>query len=57
LIDEMARLVVHGVLHILGWDHDTAEKTQVMQERERALLQKYHWHGEAPVAFRQEVTS
>lgn len=57
LIDEMALLVVHGVLHILGWDHDTAEKTQVMQERERALLQKYHWHGEAPVAFRQEVTS
>lgn len=57
LDDEMALLVVHGVLHILGWDHDTADKTAAMQRRERDLLEKFHWHGEVPQGFRQEVTS
>lgn len=55
LDDELALLVVHGVLHILGWDHDTLEKTTIMQGRERDLLQKFHWHAAAPAAFRQEV--
>ena len=57
LEDEMALLVVHGVLHILGWDHDTADKTTLMQQRERDLLQELHWHGQAPATFRQEVAS
>lgn len=55
--DEFALLVVHGVLHILGWDHDTPEKTVTMQDRERVLLEKFHWLSEAPAAFRQEVAS
>lgn len=52
--DELALLVVHGVLHVLGHDHaDDAERT-AMQARERELLEQYHWHGPAPTGFRQE---
>jgi probable rRNA maturation factor len=51
--DEMALLVVHGILHILGWDHDTAEKTIAMRACERELLQAHHWHGDVPVNFNQ----
>lgn len=51
--DEFALLVVHGILHILGWDHDTVEKTSAMQARERELLQAHHWHGEVPTNFTQ----
>lgn len=51
--DEFALLVVHGILHILGWDHDTIEKTSAMQARERELLQVHHWHGDVPMNFTQ----
>jgi probable rRNA maturation factor len=40
--DEMALLVVHGVLHVLGHDHAEPDETAVMQERERALLERFH---------------
>ncbi|MFM8563965.1 MAG: rRNA maturation RNase YbeY [Acidimicrobiia bacterium] len=53
--DEMALLVVHGVLHILGWDHDTIEKTADMQRREREILMAHHWHGVVPPTFGQTV--
>lgn len=36
--DEMALLVVHGVLHVLGMDHAEPEEAALMQQRERALL-------------------
>ncbi|MEI8392167.1 MAG: rRNA maturation RNase YbeY [Actinomycetes bacterium] len=51
--DEIALLVVHGILHILGWDHDDLAKTAKMQEQERILLQAHHWHGEPPADFQQ----
>ncbi|HLM64647.1 MAG TPA: rRNA maturation RNase YbeY [Acidimicrobiales bacterium] len=40
--DEMALLVVHGVLHVLGHDHAEPDETAVMQARERALLDRFH---------------
>lgn len=51
--DEVALLVVHGVLHILGHDHAEAEQTAAMRGRELALLELYHWGGLAPGGFRQ----
>jgi len=42
--DEIALLVVHGVLHVLGMDHAEPEEATVMQARERELLDRYH-HG------------
>lgn len=57
LEDELALLVVHGTLHILGWDHDTDDKTALMRQRERVLLEAHHWNGPAPQGFRQEQDS
>lgn len=51
--DELALLVVHGVLHVLGHDHDDDDQTRAMRARELELLQEHHWHGPVPAAFRQ----
>ena len=40
--DELALLIVHGILHVLGHDHAEPEETAVMQERERSLLEQFH---------------
>jgi probable rRNA maturation factor len=40
--DEMALLVVHGVLHVLGHDHAEPDETAAMQARERELLDRFH---------------
>jgi probable rRNA maturation factor len=34
---ELELLVVHGILHLLGYDHDTPEKKRVMWARTRAI--------------------
>ena len=36
--EELALLVTHGVLHILGYDHLTPDEERVMRERETAAL-------------------
>jgi probable rRNA maturation factor len=40
--DEMALLVVHGILHILGMDHVDSEEAEAMEQRERELLESFH---------------
>jgi probable rRNA maturation factor len=40
--DELALLVVHGVLHVLGMDHAEPDEATAMQARERELLDKHH---------------
>ena len=40
--DELALLVVHGVLHVLGLDHADPEEEAVMQAKERSLLERFH---------------
>ncbi|HZA78614.1 MAG TPA: rRNA maturation RNase YbeY [Acidimicrobiales bacterium] len=40
--DELALLVVHGVLHVLGHDHAEADEAARMQARERELLDRFH---------------
>lgn len=41
LPDEIARLSVHGVLHILGWDHDTAPARRRMVRRQERYVDRY----------------
>ncbi|MGA0803677.1 MAG: rRNA maturation RNase YbeY [Ilumatobacteraceae bacterium] len=53
LDDELALLITHGVLHVLGYDHDTEANADKMRTRERALLESVHWKGAAPAAFSQ----
>jgi probable rRNA maturation factor len=54
LDDELALLVVHGVLHVLGHDHAEPGEAAAMRARERELLEALHWHGPAPEGFSQE---
>jgi probable rRNA maturation factor len=43
--DEIALLVVHGVLHLLGWDHAEDEEAERMEARERELLSSHYRSG------------
>ncbi len=36
--DHLAHLVVHGVLHLMGYDHETEAEAEEMEGRERAIL-------------------
>ena len=56
--DEMALLLVHGILHVLGNDHDTPDAANAMQALERKHLEAFHWGGTAPANFRHvpEIT-
>jgi probable rRNA maturation factor len=40
--DELAHLVVHGTLHLLGLDHEADDDAEAMTSRERELL-RAHW--------------
>jgi probable rRNA maturation factor len=40
--DEIALLVVHGVLHLLNYDHADPREEAAMQRRERELLSRFH---------------
>ena len=35
---EIPMLVVHGLLHVLGWEHDDEHQRQAMQDIEEAVL-------------------
>ena len=52
--DELALLVVHGLLHVLGHDHAEPAEHARMRAREMELLQELHWNGPAPAGFRQD---
>ena len=54
LDDELALLVVHGVLHVLGHDHAEPDETAAMRARELEHLTEHFWHGPPPAGFRQE---
>jgi len=49
--DEFALLVTHGVLHVLGYDHQGEKDAQKMQKRERELLEAHHWQASMPKTF------
>ena len=36
---ELALLIIHGILHLLGYDHEETEEESKMRERERKLLE------------------
>jgi rRNA maturation RNase YbeY len=40
LEDEVAHLLVHGVLHLLGFDHSIESDERVMRTKERAVLEQ-----------------
>ena len=42
LDDELALLVVHGILHLLGMDHEVEAEAERMERREQQLLARYY---------------
>ena len=38
LIDHILHLTVHGVLHLLGYDHETDEDAHIMEALEISIL-------------------
>jgi probable rRNA maturation factor len=44
LQDEVAHLLVHGILHLLGYDHEDAEDAAVMRLQEERMLGATHHH-------------
>lgn len=40
--DEVALLIVHGILHLIGMDHETDEDATEMEARELDLLTQFH---------------
>lgn len=45
--DEIALLLVHGILHLLGMDHAEEDEAAAMEALERQLLAAYHLPGAA----------
>lgn len=39
LENHISHLVVHGVLHLLGYDHEDEEEAEMMENREREILE------------------
>jgi probable rRNA maturation factor len=40
LVDHLSHLVVHGVLHLMGYDHEADAEAEVMEARERSILSR-----------------
>ena len=36
---EVRRLVVHGILHLLGYDHKKLQEARLMEEKEKEILE------------------
>ena len=36
--EELIRLIIHGILHLLGWDHDTNEVDEIMLQKQEQLV-------------------
>ena len=39
---ELALLIIHGVLHILGYDHEEPEEEQLMRAKEKKIMRKLY---------------
>jgi len=58
LRDELRILMVHGVLHLLGYDHDESEAEHAeMAAAERKLLTRLGWKGEGLIDAAERLAS
>lgn len=49
--DEARVLLVHGILHLLGYDHETSEsEAKEMEQEERRILQALGWNVEGLIS-------
>jgi rRNA maturation RNase YbeY len=38
LLEELSRLLVHGLLHLAGWVHDTREQLEIMERETETFI-------------------
>lgn len=48
LVDHMQHLIIHAVLHLLGFDHTEDEEAEQMQEMEREAMRRLGLHDPYP---------
>lgn len=41
VVDHLLHLVIHGTLHLLGYDHETDAEANIMERAERAILSTF----------------
>ncbi len=41
LVEHASHLIVHGILHLLGYDHDNDADAEKMETRERDILKRF----------------
>ncbi|XP_057959430.1 endoribonuclease YBEY, chloroplastic isoform X2 [Malania oleifera] len=52
LLDEIRILMVHGLLHLLGFDHEISNETEAeMEEAEELLLKSLGWKGKGLIQY------
>lgn len=42
LDEEVAKLLIHGILHLLGWNHEESAEAKLMRAEERRLWRAIH---------------
>ncbi|CAH1451656.1 unnamed protein product [Lactuca virosa] len=58
LLDEIRVLMVHGLLHLLGFDHELNEEAEAeMEEEEERLLKSLGWKGKGLIQSASSVES
>jgi probable rRNA maturation factor len=45
LIEELVRVIIHGVLHLCGYDDSTEELQEIMRKKEDEWIEKYFRGG------------
>jgi probable rRNA maturation factor len=48
--DHMLHLIVHGTLHLLGYDHIDDKEAEVMQQLENTIMNKLNLHQPYPTS-------
>ena len=53
--DHLIHLLIHGTLHLLGFDHAEADECHAMSQRERCIMQRLQLHDPWPTLSRTET--
>ncbi|XP_042488025.1 endoribonuclease YBEY, chloroplastic-like [Macadamia integrifolia] len=58
LLDEIRILMVHGLLHLLGFDHEVSDKAEAeMEKEEELLLKSLGWKGKGLIQSAYDATN